>query len=101
MSVVVVFAWLSYRHDLRTRRLIERRDRPMRSNISSMPAANDCIQRITIEARFGSDIQRDVSMRVLKEFLTAWKANVESAHKKNNITINETGQKAARHNSVN
>jgi hypothetical protein len=54
---------------------------------SLMPGANDTIHRITIDARFGSDIQRDVSLKVLKEFLGAWKANVESAHKKNNITI--------------
>jgi len=81
--------------------LAARSESVIRGIISSMPAANDSIQRITIEARFGSDIQRDVSMKVLKEFLTAWKANVESAHKKNNITINETGEKAARHNAIN
>jgi hypothetical protein len=55
-----------------------------------MPEANDKIQRITIDTSFGSDIQREVSMKVLKEFLAAWKANVESAHKKNKITITET-----------
>ena len=62
---------------------------------------NDSIQRITIEARFGSDIKRDVSLKVLRDFLQAWKANVESAHKKNTITITETREKSERHNSVN
>jgi hypothetical protein len=31
----------------------------------------------TIEATFAGDIQRDVAMRVVEEFLEAWKANVE------------------------
>ena len=45
--------------------------------------------RISIEASFGSDIQRDVPLRVLREFLEAWNANVESAHKKSEIIIAE------------
>jgi hypothetical protein len=55
-----------------------------------MPESTDNSLRITIDASFGSDMQRDVSMKVLKEFLDAWKANVESAHKKNKVTITET-----------
>jgi hypothetical protein len=42
---------------------------------------------VTIQAVFASDIQRDVAMRVLAELLEAWKANVESSHKRNIITI--------------
>lgn len=42
---------------------------------------------VRIEAAFGSDIQRDVSMKILREFLEAWKTNVQSAHKKNRVTI--------------
>ncbi len=45
------------------------------------------ISLVKVEAVFGSDIQHDVSMKVLREFLEAWKMNVESAHKKNRITI--------------
>jgi hypothetical protein len=42
---------------------------------------------VTIEATFASDIQRDVSLRVLVEFLEAWRTNVGSAHRRNKITI--------------
>jgi hypothetical protein len=42
---------------------------------------------ITIEATFGSDVQRDVSVKVLKQFLEAWAQNVESSHKKNKVAI--------------
>ena len=46
---------------------------------------------VTIDATFGSEIQRDVSMKVLKQFLAAWMENVKSAHKKNHVavTVNE------------
>ncbi len=44
-------------------------------------------ETITITAVFGSEIQRDVSMKVLWEFLEAWRQNVQSAHKKNKITL--------------
>jgi hypothetical protein len=42
---------------------------------------------VTIDAWFGSRIQRDVAMKVLGEFLNAWKVNVESSHKKNKVTV--------------
>jgi hypothetical protein len=42
---------------------------------------------VTIEAAFASDIQRDVSLRVLVKFVEAWRTNVESAHRRNKITI--------------
>ena len=42
---------------------------------------------MTVEALFASDIQRDVSLRVLTQFLDAWKENVECAHAKNKVTI--------------
>ena len=41
---------------------------------------------ITIEATFGSKIQRDVSVKVLKQFLAAWTQNVETSHKQNKVT---------------
>jgi hypothetical protein len=45
------------------------------------------IRLVKIKASFGSDIQHDVCMKILREFLEAWKMNVESAHKKNRVTI--------------
>ena len=42
---------------------------------------------VTIEAVFGSGIQREVAMKILGEFLDAWKANVEASHKKNRVTV--------------
>ena len=42
---------------------------------------------ITIDANFGSENQRDVSVKVLKQFLEAWTQNVESSHKQNDGTI--------------
>ena len=45
---------------------------------------------IIIEATFGSDIQRNVAIRTLARVLEAWKANVESSHKNNKITISGT-----------
>ena len=42
---------------------------------------------VTIEATFGSEIQRDVTVKVLREFLDAWKQNVESNHKRNRVRI--------------
>lgn len=44
---------------------------------------------VTVEAIFGSDVQKSVGMRVLTQFLEAWKQNVENAHKKNRITITQ------------
>jgi hypothetical protein len=41
---------------------------------------------IIIDATFGSQVQRDVSLKVLKEFLAAWTQNVTAAHKKNRVT---------------
>jgi hypothetical protein len=46
------------------------------------------VRLVKIEATFGSDIQHDVSMKILTQFLEAWKMNVEGAHKKNSIVIN-------------
>ena len=42
-----------------------------------------------IDATFGSEIQRDVSMKVLQEFLRAWKTNVEEAHKRNKVVVSD------------
>lgn len=42
---------------------------------------------ISIDAIFGSEIQRDVSMKVLSQFLQAWTANVNAAHQKNKVTV--------------
>ena len=45
--------------------------------------------RISIEVEFGSDIQRDVSLRVLREHLAGWEQCVISGHKKNSVIISE------------
>ena len=37
-------------------------------------------QVVTKEARFGSDFQRTVAMRLRDEFLASWKETVESDH---------------------
>jgi hypothetical protein len=42
---------------------------------------------VTIDARFGSDIQCTVAMRLLDQFLATWKEDAESRHKKNSISI--------------
>lgn len=42
---------------------------------------------IAIDAIFGSEIQRDVSMKVLRQFLDAWTENVTSADKRNSVTV--------------
>jgi hypothetical protein len=44
---------------------------------------------VTIHANFGSDVQQSVGMRVLLQFLEAWKENIENAHKKNKVTITQ------------
>jgi hypothetical protein len=41
------------------------------------PPKNILHRSVTIEAVFGSDIQRDVAMRVLGEFLVARRSNVD------------------------
>ena len=45
---------------------------------------------INIKMAFASEIQRDVALRVLRQFLYAWKENVDNAHKENEITITES-----------
>ena len=45
---------------------------------------------VTIEAVFGSDIQRDVALRTFRHMLMVWKETVEASHKKNKVTITET-----------
>ena len=42
---------------------------------------------VTMDVLFAIGIQRDVAMKVLGEFLNAWKMNVESCHKKNRAAI--------------
>jgi hypothetical protein len=42
---------------------------------------------VTIEARFGSEMQHTVAVRLLDQFLAAWKEATESHHKKNSIRI--------------
>jgi hypothetical protein len=49
---------------------------------------------VTIDAKFGSDMQRTVAVRLLDQFLAVWKEAAESRHKKNSIRIiqgNESG----------
>jgi hypothetical protein len=40
-----------------------------------------------IDATFATEIQRDVAMKLLNDFLQAWKVNVEEAHERNRVTI--------------
>jgi len=42
---------------------------------------------VTIDARFGSEMQSTVAMRLLDQILVAWKEAAESHHKKNSIRI--------------
>lgn len=53
---------------------------------------SDLGQRITINALFASKIQQDVAMRLLRQFLGAWRKNVEAADKGNQVTITEHGK---------
>jgi hypothetical protein len=47
------------------------------------------IHRVIVEAKFGSAHQRDVAMRVIREYLEAWKVSVEERHRKNEVIIAE------------
>jgi len=51
---------------------------------------------VAIDARFGSEMQRAVAMRLLDQFLTAWKEAAESHHKKNSIRIIRGSESAPR-----
>jgi hypothetical protein len=42
---------------------------------------------VTIDATFGSEMQCTVAIRLLDQFLAAWKEATESHHKKNSIRI--------------
>jgi hypothetical protein len=42
---------------------------------------------VTIDATFGSEMQRDVALRLLDQLLASWKEMAESHHKKNVIKI--------------
>jgi hypothetical protein len=50
---------------------------------------------VSIEASFGSDMQRDVAMRVLREFLDEWKTYTEERHKRTQIIIDYGDKPAA------
>ena len=52
-----------------------------------MPQSAPFLDIITIEAQFGSEFQRDVAMRALKQLLDTWKQTVEATHKQNKIII--------------
>jgi hypothetical protein len=55
---------------------------------------------VTIDARFGSEMQRTVAMRLLDQFLAAWKEAAESHHKKNSIRIIQGSESASRPTTV-
>jgi hypothetical protein len=42
---------------------------------------------VTIDAKFGSEIQRTVALRLLDQFLAVWKEDAESRHRNNSISI--------------
>ena len=56
----------------------------------AMPHRKGGRYTIEISASFGSDHQRDVSLRTLNGLLSSWKEITESHHKKNVITIVQT-----------
>lgn len=53
----------------------------------SRPKRNDLRRFITVDATFGSEFQRTVAMRALREFMGSWKDVVESRHQRNTINI--------------
>jgi hypothetical protein len=63
--------------------------KPMQHSGRKPPTAkkSDLRQSVMIEASFGSEIQCTVAMRLLDQFLAAWKEATESHHKKNSIRI--------------
>jgi hypothetical protein len=42
---------------------------------------------IRIDASFSIQVQRDVAMELLNDFLQAWKVNVEEADERNRVAI--------------
>ena len=50
---------------------------------------------VTIDARFGSEMQCVVAMRLLDQFLAAWKEAAESHHKKNLVKIIQENRSAS------
>jgi hypothetical protein len=44
-------------------------------------------ETVTITASFGSDMQRDVAMRILRKVLAEWEAETERLHQKNRVSI--------------
>ena len=72
--------------------------KPMQDFERNKPTAerSDLRQSVTIDARFGSEMQRTVAMRLLDQFLAAWKEAAESRHKKNSIRIIQESESALR-----
>ena len=72
--------------------------KPMRHSGRKAPTAkkSDLRQSVTIDARFGSELQRTVAMRLLDQFLAAWKEAAESRHKKNSIRIIQESESVSR-----
>jgi hypothetical protein len=61
------------------------------------PTAKKSLRRsVTIDASFGSEMQRTVAMRLLDQFLVAWKEAAESHHKNNSIRIIQENESASR-----
>jgi hypothetical protein len=44
-------------------------------------------ETIRITAAFGSEMQRDVAMKILRQILTAWESDTRERHQKNRISI--------------
>lgn len=44
-------------------------------------------ETVTITATFGSDLQRDVAMRILRKMLAEWETETEGHHQKNRVSI--------------
>ena len=56
---------------------------------SIMATAKLIEEKLTIHMVFGSEMQRDVSMKILNALLNEWRQSVEDRHQKNKISITE------------
>ena len=76
--------------------------KPLKDSKSKRPTAKKSVLRhsVTIDAMFGSEMQRTVAMRLLDQFLAAWKEAAESHHKKNSIRIIQGSESASRPTTV-
>jgi hypothetical protein len=85
-----VFCGISVSCSTINKHLARRGKRMHHTDMPTAKAGPKLQESITIAVTFGSDIQRDVGMRVLTQVLEAWKQNLECAHKRNRVTITQS-----------